>query len=220
VPRISEFTVDEPRPLPVIILADVSGSMGDDGKIDALNHAVAEMVKSFALETPGQAIIQVAVITFGEGGARMHTPLANAADVKWTPMRASGQTPLGAAIEIARQLVEDRRAIPGRAYRPVIVLLSDGEPNDEWVRPLEALRASSRAAKADRFALGVGAGAGMATLDAFLADPSKRVLLAEDARQLKNFFRWLTMSVTVRSKSATPDADPPPAPLNFDEAPY
>ena len=42
-PSLKEFTVSSARPLPVILLADVSGSMAVDGKIDALNGAVAEM---------------------------------------------------------------------------------------------------------------------------------------------------------------------------------
>ena len=34
---LKDFTVTKPRPLPVILLADVSGSMASEGKIDALN---------------------------------------------------------------------------------------------------------------------------------------------------------------------------------------
>src|SRR5437763_1821259 len=48
--RLKEFTVPSARPLPVVLLADVSGSMSADGKIDALNAAVAEMLAAFAEE--------------------------------------------------------------------------------------------------------------------------------------------------------------------------
>lgn len=216
--RISDFTVATPRPLPVIVLADVSGSMSEDGKIDSLNHAVAEMLNSFALETPDQSQIHAAVITFGGNGARMHIPLAPATASQWTVMSADGGTPMGAAIDLARELVENRTAIPARAYRPAIVLVSDGEPNDDWETPLKQLLASPRGSKADRFALGIGASAGLTMLQAFLADPSKPVLQASDARQLQRFFRWVTMSVTTRSKSATPDSVglPPPPDLAAD----
>jgi len=44
---LREFTASIPRPLPVLLLADVSGSMSVDGKIDALNVAVAAMLESF-----------------------------------------------------------------------------------------------------------------------------------------------------------------------------
>src|SRR5689334_8726549 len=72
--KLREFTVSSARPLPVILMADVSGSMSADGKIDALNAAVAEMLAAFAEEDDGRAEIHVAVVTFG-GEASLHTPL-------------------------------------------------------------------------------------------------------------------------------------------------
>ena len=108
-PSLKEFTVSSARPLPVILLADVSGSMGVDGKIDALNRAVAEMQATFAEEEDERAEIHLAVVTFG-GTAALHTPLTPASDVRWTPMEADGRTPLGPALDIATDLVEESRA--------------------------------------------------------------------------------------------------------------
>lgn len=115
---LKEFTVSTARPLPVILMADVSGSMAADGKIDALNAAVAEMQAAFAEEEDdGRAEIHLAVVTFG-GTATLHTPLTPASEVKWTPMSASGRTPMGAALGLVTDLVEDRERVPSRAYRP------------------------------------------------------------------------------------------------------
>lgn len=214
---LAEFTIATPRPLPVIVLADVSGSMTEDGKIDALNNALQEMCRSFAREIPNSAEILLAVITFGGAGACVHTALTPASKASWTPMQASGMTPLGSALDLATRLIEDRSSIPARAYRPAIILVSDGEPNDDWNGPLSRLLASPRGSKADRFALAIGAGAGISTLEAFLADPSKRVLQSSDASQIQKFFEWVTMSVTVRSKSVSPDTLVSQAPPNFDE---
>ena len=136
--RLKEFTTQTARPLPVVLLADVSGSMGTDGKIQALNHAVREMIEAFQDESDLRAEIHVSVITFG-GQARTHMALAPAKGATWTDLGASGGTPMGAAFELVRQLVEDRTAIPGRAYRPTIVLASDGQPTDPWPEPLKAL---------------------------------------------------------------------------------
>jgi len=68
---LKEFTAPTARPLPVIILADVSGSMATEGKIQALNHAVKEMIEAFREEDDLRAQIQVAVITFGAGDAKV-----------------------------------------------------------------------------------------------------------------------------------------------------
>ena len=59
-------------------------------------------------------------------------PLTPAADVQWTPALANGMTPMGAALDIATDLIEDSDCVPRRAYRPTLVLVSDGLPNDEW----------------------------------------------------------------------------------------
>ncbi|MFL5346088.1 MAG: hypothetical protein ACJ8AT_14970 [Hyalangium sp.] len=46
-------------------------------------------------------------------------------------MPAEGRTLMGAAFELARELIEDRTRLPARAYRPTLVLVSDGIPTDE-----------------------------------------------------------------------------------------
>lgn len=208
---LKEFTVASARPLPVILMADVSGSMAADGKITALNSAVAEMQAAFAEEDDAQAEIHMAVVTFG-GTAALHLPLTPASEVRWTPMQADGMTPLGAAIDIVTDLIEDRERVPSRAYRPTVVLVSDGLPNDEWRGPLARFHQSERSAKAQRFALGIGADADHDMLRTFLGDPESRVFEAHEAREVRKFFRWVTMSVTARSRSGQPnlavDVDP------------
>ena len=46
--KLQDFAIPTARPLPVIVLADASGSMEQDDKIVALNRAIAEMIRSFA----------------------------------------------------------------------------------------------------------------------------------------------------------------------------
>ncbi len=205
--RLKEFTTQSARPLPVILLADVSGSMGMDGKIQALNHAVHEMIEAFQDESDLRAEIHVSVITFG-GQSRVHLPLGPARDCSWSEVGASGGTPMGTAFDLARQMVEDRAAVPSRAYRPTIVLVSDGQPTDVWEQPLQALLSSERGGKAFRMALAVGADADHAVLQSFLADPESRVYAADEARQIRQFFQLVTMSVSSRSRSANPNSAP------------
>lgn len=215
--ELKEFTVPSARPLPVIVLADVSGSMDANGKINALNNAVSEMIATFAEEDDNRAEIHVCVITFGGSGASIHKPLQPASETRWEPMAASGRTPMGQAFELARTMIEDHETIPSRAYRPTLVLVSDGVPTDDWRNPLSKLLKSERASKATRFAMGVGADADHATLTAFLADEEGRVFEAHEAREIRNFFRWVTMSVTSRSRSTNPNSVVPVAPTDLDD---
>lgn len=214
--KLKEFTVSSARPLPVILMADVSGSMAADGKIEALNSAVAEMIAAFSEEDEGRAEIHVAVVTFG-GDAALHVGPAPASGVQWTPMRANGRTPMGAALDIVTDLIEDRDRVPSRAYRPTVVLVSDGLPNDEWRGPLARLLGSERAAKAQRFALGIGADADHDVLRAFLDNAEGRVFEAHEAREIRKFFQWVTMSVTSRSRSAQPNMTIDVDPLDLDD---
>jgi uncharacterized protein YegL len=215
--KLKEFTAATARPLPVIILADTSGSMSENGKIEALNTALADMVGAFGEEGGGRAEIHVAIITFG-GTAQVHQDFVAASKITIRPLGATGITPMGGAFDIARDLVDDRQKVPGRAYTPTIVLVSDGQPNDTWEPALARLLESERAKKAQRFALGIGADADAAILRRFLANPEGKVYGAADARQIKNFFRWVTMSVTARSRSTNPNAavvgDFPPSDLD------
>ncbi len=215
---LKSFTASTARPLPVIILADTSGSMGTDGKIQALNTALTDMTRAFAEEDNARAEIHVAVLTFG-GTAQVHQALEPASKVQLAPLGAEGMTPMGGAFDLARSMVEDTQMIPGRAYMPAIVLISDGQPNDDWEPALARLLDSERARKAQRFALGIGADADAAVLQRFLADPEAKVYSAADARQIKSFFRWVTMSVTTRSRSVNPNAATPSGlpPSDLDE---
>ena len=95
VSKLKDFTMSSARPLPVIVLADVSASMGTSGKIEALNDAVAEMISTFAEEDDSRAEIHVSVITFGLGGAAVHKPLRPANETQWEAMEAAGRTPMG-----------------------------------------------------------------------------------------------------------------------------
>ncbi|MFO8079041.1 MAG: VWA domain-containing protein [Armatimonadota bacterium] len=215
--KMKTFTISRARSLPVIILADVSGSMATNGKIDALNDSVAGMLAAFAEEDDARAEIRVCVVTFGGNTAKLHKPLAPATDTTWEPMTANGRTPMGEAFTLARQMVEDRETISGRDYSPVLVLVSDGLPNDDWQAPLDALLASERASKAARFALAIGEDADVGILAKFLADDEGRVFQAHEAREIKKFFRWVTMSVALTSRSANPNSMIELDPVDLDD---
>lgn len=217
---LKQFAVTAPRPLPVIVLADVSGSMGEDGKIDALNAALRDMVSALATESRIRAEIQVGLITFG-GTAKTHLPLAPAHTIRDFPaMPASGGTPMGAAFDLARRLLEDKEAIPSRAYRPVLILLSDGLPTDDWEPAFDALTGSERAMKATRLAMAIGGDADEEMLARFANDVEAPLFRGHNARDIHRFFRAVTMSVTERSASQNPDQSGPflvPPPSDEDD---
>jgi uncharacterized protein YegL len=215
--KTEEFTVSEARPLPVILLLDSSGSMEGD-KINILNAAVREMLQSFASEDDISASIYVGVIQFGRT-VGWHQPLLPVEDVinQWSNLTASGKTPLGQALTLLQDSLEDRNIVSSRAYRPTIVLVSDGKPTDDWGGPMVELLASPRASKAARFAMGIGADADSVILSQFIDTASgSRVFEAHEAGRIQKFFRFVTMSVTIRTRSGNPNEIVPADPDDYD----
>lgn len=208
--ELKKFQVQTARPLPVIVLADTSGSMSVDGKIEALNKGLKDMISSFASESRLRAEIQVSVITFGGSQAGLNLPLTPAHQLQsFTPLVADGMTPLGGALSLVCEMIEDKDSIPSRAYKPVIVLVSDGYPNDDWQGPFASLVNGERSSKATRLAMAIGADSDEIMLGDFTNDPEAPLFHAENARDIHRFFRAVTMSVSARSQSATPNQHTP-----------
>ena len=202
----SKFTAPKAKPLPVILLLDVSTSMSGD-KIRNLNDAVRDMLNTFSDTENSETEIHVAIITFG-AQVKLHQPLASASAVHWQDLSADGMTPLGTALQMAKAMIEDKDVVPSRAYRPTVVLVSDGGPNDTWEKPLNAFVSDGRSAKCDRLAMAIGADADEAVLGKFIEGTPNQLFYAENAKQLRDFFKFVTMSVTIRTKSQTPNNVP------------
>ncbi len=111
---------------------------------------------------------------------------------------------MGEAFDMATSLLEDKEIIPSRAYRPVLILISDGHPTDDIKGPFERLNSSERAQKATRLALAIGSDADESLLRDFGNDLEAPLFHANDARDIRNFFRAVTMSVCTRSRSTKP----------------
>jgi len=88
----------------------------------------------------------VSIIVFGDR-AILHLPPTSASSVEWSDMTADSCTAIGAAFSLAKGLIEDKTVIPSRAFRPTVVLVSDGRPTDDWKQPLEFLIAEGRSSK-------------------------------------------------------------------------
>ncbi|HBJ38208.1 MAG TPA: tellurite resistance protein TerY [Planctomycetaceae bacterium] len=214
--NLAPFTRATQRMLPVILLADVSGSM-DGEKIALLNRAVREMLETFRDDRTARAEIHVSVITFG-GVATVHQPLAPAREVNWVNMNVSGNTPLGAALELAESLIENKDALPSNAYRPTIILVSDGYPNDSWELVLDRFNAGRRTGKTQRLAMAIGSDADEGMLRRFLNGGEEPLFRAGDASQIAEFFRYVSQSVATRSRAADPNKLPQiPRPADMDE---
>ena len=201
---LNDFLIQKPRPLPVIIAIDRSGSMAENGKIDALNIALKDFIDSIKEEDSNKAEIYLAVYSFGGDNASCDVPFTPISQVNTLSYQAQGRTPMGGAFRMLKTLIEDKELIPSRSYKPTLILLTDGMPTDEWQIPLEELINEGRSSKAFRVAMAIGDDADRNMLSKFVST-SEYLISGENARDIRKFFRFVTMSVTQRLKSQTPD---------------
>ncbi len=199
----SEFT-DGAKPMPVFLLLDISGSMSWGDKIGTLNRAVETMIASFKKVAAEQVSIQMSVITF-ESRARLHIPLQPVENVTWSDLRADGGTNLADALTMAKNMIEDRSVVPSRAYRPVVILVSDGYPFDGWERPMNSFINSGRSQKCDRMSMLIGDNSAASVMEQFLRGSGNRVFFAKDAGDIPTFFHFATMTTVSRANSGAPN---------------
>ena len=163
------------RPLHFIYLCDCSGSMRASSKMQALNQAIRQSLPEMvqvSQQNP-EAQILVRVLSFADQ-AQWHLGTPTPVDQvqqQWTDLEAGGLTAMGEAMEqlaaVLRTPPMDQRALP-----PVLVLISDGAPTDDFMAGLRSLMAEPWAAKAVRLAIAIGHDADLEVLQQFIGTDS------------------------------------------------
>jgi uncharacterized protein YegL len=196
----------EPRQM-LVVLVDTSSSMSGD--IADVSAGLAGLGEALARDTVARNRVELVVVTFG-GTVTVHADFGEAAVFEPPALEAAGDTPMAAALLVALELVElKKRAYKASGldyHRPLIFLLTDGEPTDlgRWD---EAVRRVREAEGAKRIALfSVGTRSADFTRLAELS-PGRTPLRLKDARW-ETMFRWLSRSVQARSRSRLGDETP------------
>ena len=126
---LNDFSITKERALPIFIFADTSGSMEGE-KIQALNKAIQEMIVSLRNVNDIRGVFKVSIITFGGDKVTVQQYPTDVNDIDFEELEAAGQTPMGEAISVVTELIEDREIIKSKDYLPTVVLISDGYPTD------------------------------------------------------------------------------------------
>ena len=121
------------RPLHFMWICECSGSMNMDGKIQALNNAIKEAtpeMQKVADENPNAQVL-VRALKFSNGAQWINADSSPVDKYKWMDLDADGVTDMGSAFEMVAEQLK-MPPMPERALPPVLVLISDGQPTDDW----------------------------------------------------------------------------------------
>ncbi len=190
------------RPLHFIWIADCSGSMQDKGKIQALNNAIREAIphmQKSADENPNAQVF-VRAVKFSTGASWHIENPTPVDDFKWFDLQASGVTDMGKALK----MVADELKIPQmgeRALPPVLVLLSDGQPTDEFEQGLAELMVQGWGKKAVRISIAIGEDCDLEVLQKFIGNNEIKPLQANNPEALVNHIRWVSTAVLKSASS-------------------
>jgi len=184
--------------------------MEQDGKIQALNTAIREAIphmRKVAEDNPNAQVL-VRAVKFSNG-AQWHisqpTPVA---DFAWADLTAEGETDLGKGL----QLVADQLKMPPmseRALPPVLVLVSDGQPTDDFDAGLKALLDQPWGKKAVRIAISIGRDADADVLQKFIGNSELKPLAANSPEALVKHIKWASTAVLKSASSPAAAADQP-----------
>jgi uncharacterized protein YegL len=195
------------RPVHFIWIADCSGSMAANGKIQALNTAIREAIPEMrkgAASNP-HARVMVRAIKFSNGA----TWIVNATPIdkfQWQDLQAEGVTDMGRAL----LMVADELKMPPmdpRGLPPVLVLITDGYPTDDVSRGIKAIMDEPWGRKAVRISIGIGEDVDYGMLQRFIGNNEIKALQANNAQELMHYIRWASTAV-LQSASAPAVVNP------------
>jgi uncharacterized protein YegL len=196
------------RQLHLILVVDCSGSMTGD-KMASLNYAIRTAIpaiRDVAADNP-EVEVRLRVLRFSTEATWHEFGPVDPEHFIWRDLTAGGETAMGAALEEVAKVLTPQ-AMVGRHLPPVVILVSDGQPSDDFERGLAALRAAPYGVRSLRVAVAIGMDADRDVLQDFIGDPAFRPLQANNAQDLVQRIAWATTAAIKSVSAATTDPSP------------
>ncbi len=209
------------RRLPVYLLLDTSSSMHGE-PMEAVKNGVQVLTSTLRQDPYALETVFISVITF-DSNAKQIVPLTDLVSFQPPDLQAQGITAMGAALRLVAQKIDeevvkttqDRRG----DWKPLVFLMTDGAPNDDWNAGLEAF-------KKVKTGMVIACAAGMAADTSVLKQITSDVVQLDtaDSATIQSFFKWVSASVSTSSQkidankkevSGLDELPPPPPEVNL-----
>lgn len=191
----------EPR-CPCVLILDTSASMEGE-PIDQLNKGLQELLQHLKKDDLTAKRGEIAVVTFNSE-ITIEQDFVTPDGMNLPSLKADGCTRAGAGIEQGLDLIEARKKIyraNGMAYyRPIVLIITDGEPTDDVARAIQRIKDAEANKKAVVFAVGVE-GANMGRLAEIVVRPPVKL----NGLDFTGLFMWLSDSLKRVSASRVGD---------------
>lgn len=190
------------RPLHFIWICDCSGSMSVNGKIESLNNAIRDVIPLMRQEADRNpnAEVLIRVIQFSSGAQWQTAQPTPIQDFNWTDLSADGVTDMGKALAMVSEQLKTP-PMTDRALPPVLVLISDGQPTDDFSSGLRQLMEQPWGKKAVRIAIAVGTDVDYEPLQKFIGHSELKPLQANNPESLVRQIKWVS-TAAIRAVSA------------------
>ena len=130
------------RRLPVYLLLDTSGSMYGE-PIEAVKNGVQTLISTLRSDPYALETAYISIITFNTT-AQQVSPLTELAAFQQPGIDAGGCTALGGALELLSQKIDSEvtktTAEVKGDWRPLVFIMTDGEPTDSIIKGLEEFK--------------------------------------------------------------------------------
>jgi uncharacterized protein YegL len=208
------------RRLPVYLLLDTSGSMSGE-PIEAAKNGVQVLVSTLRQDPYALETAFLSVITF-DSVAKQLSPLTELATFQSPNLVATGSTALGEALELLAQKITSEvtttTAEVKGDWKPLIFIITDGEPTDDWQKGIQALKKVKTGAI-------IACAAGPSANTSVLKQITEIVVQLDtaDSATIKAFFKWVSASISTGSQKVDSgqkevmgldDLPPPPPEVN------
>ena len=157
-PNIDDMTSEiVRRTMTLFFLIDTSGSMRGE-KIGAVNAAMEDTIPDLRKLVNADSKVNVAVLRFSTGAEWQSIRPVDVQEFEWNRLEAEGLTELGLACMMLNEKLSRKGFMDeiNGCYAPAIILLSDGNPTDDYKTGLSLLQNNSWFKQAIKVALAVG----------------------------------------------------------------
>jgi len=225
--------------LPVCLCLDVSGSMnraeggtptgrqeyidgemwniveGGTTAIQELQKGVEYFFEAIKSDEIARYSVELSIVVF-QSDATTILDFANIDRQRVPSLTANGSTSMGEGVNLALDILEQRKKEYSNKgvdyYQPWMVLMTDGYPTDNTSSAISRVNQLGINKKLTLFPVAIGHDADMGILKQFSTMKNDMVLKVTSAEYFKEFFEWLSQSVTVASQSIPGDKPTLPTP--------